>query len=175
MKRKHHNMFYEARNHISTPVADAAEAVHLIHTGKCVSSYAYIWRNAKGGRIALIDDSVIDEPWGEVAVVNLDTQEQYESITFGWIKSEASKLLTVTSAVTIAKVWRRAVVPLEGSLTDRECSFTCGCCDEQFESTLAKQKVFDQDAGYGICGGCIDRFGRAGFPGPGEPDKTKTS
>ena len=174
MRRKHRNMFYEARNHISMPVADAAEAVHLIHTGKCVSSYAYIWRNAKGERIALIDDTDIDHPWGEVAVVNLDTKEQYESLTFGWIRTEGLKLAAVNDAVTLATVWRPAIVPLDGSLADRECSFTCGCCGEQFKSTIAKQKVFDQDEGYGICGRCIERSGRAGFPGQDEPDKNKT-
>jgi hypothetical protein len=149
-------------------VADAAEAVHIVHTGKSISCHAYIWMNAHGQRVALIDDSCIDDPWGEVAVVNLDTKEQYESLTFGWIESEALKLALVMSAVTNATVWRPAIVPLDGSLADRKCNFLCGCCGEVFKSTFGEQKVFDQDEGYGICGRCIERSGRQAFPG-GEP------
>lgn len=32
--------------------------------------------------------------------------------------------------------------------------FTCGCCGKSFRSTPDEQRIFDQDAGFGICPPC---------------------
>jgi len=147
-------MYYESRQHTSVPVADAAEAVHLIHTRQAVDSHCPTWTNNHGHRIALVDDSHIDAPWLEVAVINLDTKEQYESITFGWCPTEAEKLGHVVECECGTTFARPATLPIEGQGEDRTCRFTCGCCGESFRSTLTLQKKFDQDAGYGICPNC---------------------
>ena len=145
-------MYYQSRSHTSHPVADAREAVALIHSGRTASNDAYIWKNQNGHRIALVDDSHIDHPWGEVSVINVDTREQYESITFAWCNSEAEKLGVVLGCQDGTSFARQNIIlPLDGAEEEREAHFTCGCCGEVFRSTIAQQKRFDQDAGYGIC------------------------
>ncbi len=149
-------MYFEARNHQSLPVKDAVEAVRLIHTGEVNSYQCPVWTNQKGHRIALVDDTHIDGPsFFEVAVVNLDTQEQYESLTFGWCNSAPEKLNLVLGCQEGHLVTRRSVsLPLDGNGRNKPAHFTCGCCGDRFSSTLQEQERFDQDAGYGICPSC---------------------
>jgi hypothetical protein len=148
-------MYYEAREHQSLPVASAAEAVNRIHSGHIQSNQCPVFRNSKGERIALVADGHIDNMWLEVAVINPDTKEQIESITFGWIKTEALKLAVVNAAVIRNEVFRRNVtLSIDGSCREEKVSFECGCCGASFQSTIKEQKQFDQDAGYGICPEC---------------------
>ena len=150
-------MYFESRMHSAINVADAAEAVRLINTGKASGAYHVpVWRNKNGHRIALVDDSHINRAWQEVAVVNLDTKEQYESLTFAWMKTEAEKLNYVMKAENGDTVCSTNVtVAIDGENADTTASFECSCCGESFESTIAKQKGYDQDAGYGYCLDCI--------------------
>jgi hypothetical protein len=45
-------------------------------------------------------------------------------------------------------------LPLDGKNNDKQVHFSCACCGEHFKSTLEKQKVHDQDMGYGFCPDC---------------------
>ena len=144
-------MYYEARTHTSHPVSGPEEAVRLIHEGKLTSNRVPIWTNESGDRIALIPDGHIDDPFLEIAVIDLDVALQYESLTFGWMKSFEEKLKYVVEAAKPG--WHRvcAIPSLDGKDFERTAWFECGCCGERFRSTLAKQLPFDQDAGFGIC------------------------
>ena len=86
-------MYFEARTHEILEVADAAAAVRAVCSSSVSHYQCPTWRNAKGERVALVDDSSINNlDFGECAVVNLDTKRQLESITFAWCKDEAEKL-----------------------------------------------------------------------------------
>ena len=144
-------MYYEARTHTSHPVSGPEEAVRLIHEGQLSSNRVPIWTDESGDRIALVSDGHIDNPFFETAVINLDAGLQYESLTFGWMKSFEEKLKHVVEAAKPG--WHRVctIPSLDGKNFERTAWFECGCCGERFRSTLAKQLPFDQDAGFGIC------------------------
>jgi hypothetical protein len=152
-------MHFESQPHTSHPVADAAEAVRLVHDDAIGAHRCPIWTNANGHRIALVADHHCDDSWKEVAVVNLDTREQYESITFGWIRTYERKLESVQKCELGQFVFRKDVtVPLDGDGEDLPARFDCGCCGELFTSTIKEQAPLDQDAGYGICPSCMGLF-----------------
>ena len=146
-------MYYESRSHTSHPVSGPEEAVRLIHNGELSSNRVPIWTNASKDRIALVPDGNINDPFFEVAVINLDAGIQLESLTFGWMKTFEEKLDYVLEADAPGNAWHRvcAIPSLDGAQFERTAWFECGCCGERFRSTLAKQLPFDQDAGFGIC------------------------
>lgn len=150
-------MYFESIEHTSIPVANATEAVHLIHTGKCQTFECPVWKNKSGQKVALVNDTDINSPsFAEVAVINIDTMQQYESISFAWCKSEQKKLDFILGCENNQPQLQRTTnLPIDGQGNETTASFTCGCCGETFNSTIKKQKKFDQDSGYGICNNCV--------------------
>lgn len=153
-------MYYESREHRTRPVASAAEAATLILSGRAAIFDALTW-TGNNRRLCAIDDGCIDRPWSEVAVIRLDTEKplQIESITFAWLgDDEGKRLLEGVRYLEKCEVTDFAMgetaFPLDGNGTELIAWFSCGCCGENFRSTLAIQRIFDQDAGYGICPEC---------------------
>lgn len=154
-------MYYEAREQFSHPVSGPAEAVAAIHYRRLGDCRCPIWTDpATGRRFALVNDGHIDHAWLEVAVIELTTGQpiQIESLTVGWMDTEAEKLRYVLEAVTGSPAMSRpTVLSLDGSLSPNTVTFECSCCGEHFRSTIAEQKTWDRDAGYGICPLCAPR------------------
>lgn len=157
-------MYFEARSHVLVPVADAAAAVHMVHSGRIDATqqlgefHCPCWRNAAGQRVALVSDTHIDDgDFAECAVVNLDTRRQLESITFAWCDDEATKLRYVEGCENHPGGGREVIVPCGDNPADHEvlARFTCSCCGEGFKSTLREQLPHDQDSGYGHCPACF--------------------
>ena len=148
-------MYYEAREHSTVPAENAEDAVRAFVADPC-RFRCPVWPNTRGERIVLIPDGHINEESAEIAVINLDTMHQLESLTFAWMDGIDEKIAHVIKAQDIEP-------PAMGTVTslciDGEgeglASFTCSCCGEWFQSTIAVQKKHDQDAGYGMCPKCI--------------------
>ncbi len=152
-------MYFEARQHTTLPVINAEEAATRIHSGQVNCYDALTWTATNGRRLTVVADHHIDDIWKEVAVIDLDRQVQIESITFGWIEGLAEKIQYLKNCETTDYVFRNSVsLPLDGDKEDQPAEFECGCCGDGFISTIAKQRVFDQDCGFGICPGCNDRY-----------------
>ena len=151
-------MFYESVQHQSRPVADAAEAARLIKAYDARSFVALFWKNTKGPRIAAVDDGGLDDSWGEVAVINLDTNRQLESITFPWCTDEEAARFLLECQDDDGLSDRPANCPLDGAGEDTPAAFTCGCCGTSFTSTIAEQRPHDQDEGYGYCPRCLSNY-----------------
>ena len=149
-------MYYEAISHTTVEVPSAAEAARRIRSRQVRSFDALVWRNAAGQRIAAVGDGGLDHPFGEVAVINLDTDRQVESITFAWIDTdaEAIRYLEECQESQGHPDGSPANLPLDGSMEDAPAGFTCACCGEWFTSTIAKQRIHDQDEGFGHCREC---------------------
>ena len=152
-------MYFESRSHESLPVANAREAAKRIHEGTLISHQVPIWKNANGQRIAAVPDGHIDNLYLEIVVINLDTREEIESITFGWINSLDLKAELLIAATTLNTVYNRDVqLNIDGAQLgggpQKPVTFTCSCCGEWFKSTIAEQAKYDQDAGYGHCPKC---------------------
>ena len=120
--------------------------------------------NSKGQRFAAVCDGHINHISLEIVVINLDTRRQVESITFGWIKTlkEKAKYLQDASEEIDCPSRDEVRLLLDGQQLgggpQKPVDFECGCCGESFESTYDEQKVYDQDAGYGFCPGCVTQF-----------------
>lgn len=151
-------MYYESIQHRSRPVENAEVAAYLIKSGPLPSFEAPVWKNSRGQRIAAVDDGGLDDPWGEVAVINIDTDRQLESITFPWCSAAEAAEYLKECEDDAGLSDRPANLKLDGSGENIPSVFTCGCCGEGFKSTLTEQRPFDQDAGYGYCPRCISRY-----------------
>ena len=157
-------MYYESRSYRLLTVANAAKAAVMVKTGRAQTFEGLVWKNAKGQRVVLVDDSHIDSSWLEVAILNLDLGLQVESITTGWMKKigelrEALLECQDYDASDPEMTWiRPATLNIEGSGDDRPAWFSCGCCGEDFRSTLRQQRPFDQDDGHGICQACAPGY-----------------
>jgi hypothetical protein len=126
----------------------------LIHEGKAASYEALCWQTPKG-ELACVADGGLNHPWAEVAVLNLTTNRQIESLTFAWMGDLATKVRYVKECETgDFEMGGKANCPIDGEGLDKEAGFTCGCCGTWFQSTITKQRKFDQDEGYGICPDC---------------------
>ena len=160
-------MYFESRSHSSRPVASLEKAVRLIYEGKDWYTYQVpIFNNSKGERIGLVPDGHINNPSFEMAIVNLDTKTQIESITFSWIKTVEETIESVRESVEHSaldpdhpdyfSMFKPGTlkISIDGEGKDVEATFECGCCGEFFQSTIAIQQAFDQDAGFGICPSC---------------------
>lgn len=148
-------MYFETTMHASKPVADAAEAAKRIHDGEVHDYDALIWTAANGRRIAVVADNHCNSPWKEVAVIDLDRLIQIESITMGWIPELDKKTEQLAFCeLTDFQMGPIAGLPLDGQNEDTPAMFECGCCGQGFKSTVATQKKYDQDNGYGICPRC---------------------
>lgn len=78
-------MYYESIQHRTVECANAEEAAMKIRKGNVCSCDALVWRSSVDGqRLAAVGDGGLDSPFAEVAVINLDTGIQIESITFAW-------------------------------------------------------------------------------------------
>lgn len=153
-------MYYQSISHITRKVSNAEEAAEIIHNHEAASFEALVWEG--GGRtLAAVADGGLDNPWMEVAVIRLDVDPpvQIESITFAWIDGLEHKIAELRSCESTDFKMGRTSLPLDGDGEDRPAGFTCGCCGEWFTSTVAEQRKFDQDEGYGICESCNNRYG----------------
>jgi hypothetical protein len=152
-------MFYEAISHTSVPVDSAADAARRIRSREARSFDALIWKNSQGQRIAAVADGGLNSPWGEVAVINLDTNRQLDSITFAWIDTEAEAISHLEKCQDSAPLGDSpANLPLDGEGDQRPADFECGCCGTNFTSTIADQRIHDQDEGFGYCPSCLKDF-----------------
>ncbi len=151
-------MYYESRDHTLTeePVS-LEEACRLVKTGTIMSYRIPWWRNSAGQRVGLVDDSYIDCTFSEVAVINLDTMRQLESITFAWCET-VEKCQTHVAACQDSAGYRTAALTIDGVGQERTSTFTCSCCGTGFKSTLKLQRKYDQDSGYGYCDPCRAQF-----------------
>lgn len=150
-------MYYESISHTTVEVASAADAARRIRSREVRSFDALVWRNAAGQRVAAVADGGLNHPFGEVAVINLDTDRQIESITFAWIddEAEAIRYLEECQESQGNPAARPARLPLDGALEDTPARFECACCGSFFTSTIASQRVHDQDEGFGHCPRCV--------------------
>jgi hypothetical protein len=91
-----------------------------------------------------------------VAVIRLDVQPpiQIESITFSWCDLNQAIGHLRECETTDFRMGETAL-PLDGLGEAIPAKFECGCCGQWFESTLAEQRPYDQDAGFGICPDCV--------------------
>jgi hypothetical protein len=151
-------MYYQSVSHKSVPVSSAQEAARRIKSGREMSFHALIWKNSTGQRIAAVDDGGLDDSWGEVAVINIDTDRQLESITFPWCSDEEAARYLMECQDSAGLSNRPANLPLDGAGEDKPAAFTCGCCGDGFTSTIAEQRPHDQDEGYGYCPRCISDY-----------------
>ena len=164
-------MYFEARSHVLVPVAHAAAAVRMVHSGRIDATqqlgefHCPCWLNAAGQRVALVSDTSIDDAnFAECAVVNLDTRRQLESITFAWCDNEAEKVRYVEGCENDAGLSDDDVaVPFGDNPADLDipADFTCSCCGESFTSTLRQELPHDQDSGYGHCPACFPATAQA--------------
>lgn len=144
-------MYFESREHTRKNVSGAVEAATLIHNGNAATHEAIAWETPIGTLCAVNDDH-IDGFWGEVAVINLSTNEKIESITFAWVETLDEKIKHLEDCGTGAfKIGTIVTVPMDGAGQDALAWFECSCCGTGFKSTINKQKKYDQDAGYGRC------------------------
>ena len=163
-------MYFETTMHVSRPVANAAEAAQLIKHGKLLDQGsddeylhdydALIWTADSGRRLAVVADNHCNNPFLEVAVIDLDTKVQVESITAGWCKTadELAKYFVRCETATDFFMRTDVTLPLDNIGGDTLADFECGCCGTSFESTYEKQRKYDQDNGYGFCPECVRRY-----------------
>ena len=152
-------MHYEAISHATMNVDSAADAARRIRSGQEPSYNALIWQNTKCERIAAVADGGLNHPWGEVAVINITTNRQLESITFAWIETEDEAIRYLEKCQDSDPLGDSpANLPLDGEGDNIPAYFQCGCCGTSFTSTIAEQRAHDQDEGYGICHECNARF-----------------
>ena len=147
-------MYYEAIPHVTVEVNSAAVAARRIRAGEAPSYAALIWRNSRGERVAAVADGGLDHPWAEVAVINVDTKRQLESITFAWIDDETTAIGYLQGCEDDHGLGA-CHLPLDKEGQDALVYFTCSCCGEGFKSTIKEQKVHDLDQGYGLCPSCF--------------------
>lgn len=154
-------MYYETVTHERRLVASAEEAARVIHEGTDLYDYqALSWTAPNGRKMLVLADNHCNNPWMEVAVIDEERGVQIESITMGWIDELQRKVDYLVGCETTDSVMRKVGdIPIDGAGEDEKAWFTCGCCGEDFQSTIAKQKRYDQDNGYGICSGCKRYYG----------------
>lgn len=160
-------MFFEARTHELVEVKDIHEACKTLEK---VKSYQVVfWKD--GGRIfGMVDDTHIDDTGIEAAVLDMTYREetgcvrQIESISYSNMtpSDRVKSILYVIEEIGPQKPGKTPL-PLAGE-ENRDTRmklawFTCGCCGSGFQSFPEIQKRFGQDAGYGMCDGCVDDFG----------------
>lgn len=154
-------MYFETQMHTRRNVDGPDHAARLLHAEEVRSFEALVWRTQDGREIAVVADNHCNDPWFEAAVLDLTNGTQIESLTIGWMKSMEQKAQYLRDCETADYVMRRDVsLPMDGEGGDTKAHFECGCCGDSFESTYDKQRVFDQDAGYGICPECCGMYAR---------------
>lgn len=154
-------MYFETTMHETVHVESAAEAARRIKAHETRDFDAYTWTAPSGRRLAVVADNHCNNPWLEVAVIDLDRSYQLESITAGWCDTDTELKGYFEKCETGDFVFRREIrLPLDGKDDDAPADFECGCCGEGFESTLREQRKYDQDNGYGQCPSCVARFYR---------------
>jgi hypothetical protein len=149
-------MYFETTMHSTRQVENALAAAHLIKMHDVHDFDALIWTGS-GRRLAVVADNHCDNPWLEVAVIDMERNCQIESITAGWCKTTeelAGHFVTCETTDFIFKP--RITLPLDNRNGDARASFECGCCGTFFQSTYAEQRKYDQDNGYGICPDCAN-------------------
>jgi hypothetical protein len=148
-------MYFETTMHSRTNVASPDEAAKRIHEGQVRDYDCFVWRAADGREIAVVADNHCNNPWMEVAVVDLTNRTQLESITMGWIDDESEKARYLRECETQDFKMKTGVkIPMDGEHGNVKAQFECGCCGKSFTSTYEKQRKFDQDNGYGMCASC---------------------
>ena len=82
---------------------------------------------------------------------------QFESLTIDWMNDKEIQNCIKKYADTnylIKEYNIESKKPTNLNDENQLNYFNCGCCGNFFKSTIKKQKIFDQDAGYGICSNC---------------------
>ena len=151
-------MYYESKMHTRRPVADANEAARLIHSREAGDCDALVWSAADGRELCAVGDYHCNNTWFETAVIDLTHGVQIESITMGWVDSEGEKAQHLRECETCDFRMGKAALPLDGQGADAMAHFECTHCGEGFNSTIAKQRKYDQDNGYGVCPECSRRY-----------------
>lgn len=148
-------MYYETMMHTRVNVESPADAAKRIHEHQAHASDCLVWKSADGRDIAVVADGHCNHPWLEVAVVDLTNGVQLESITMGWIDSESEKARYLLECETQDWIMKgAATIPIDGETGNVKAWFECGCCGTCFQSTIEKQRKYDQDNGYGLCVEC---------------------
>jgi hypothetical protein len=157
-------MFFETVEHELVECSDARQAALWIKGKETITDrqspglwQVPVWTAPNGHTIAAVADNVgADDAWGEAAIIDLTTNKQIESITVAWCDVEelVEYFTTVHDSEIVMK--NPADLPMIGAVRGT-AHFQCGCCGDDFESTIAEQKRFDRDAGYGICDDCAPR------------------
>jgi hypothetical protein len=80
-------MYFETTMHETVLVDSAAEVARRIKEGQVRDFDAFVW-TAHNRRLAVVADNHCNNPWLEVAVIDLDRKIQIESITAGWCDEE---------------------------------------------------------------------------------------
>ena len=147
-------MYFETTMHTTRPVENALAAAELIKTHDVRDSDALTWAN-NGRLLAVVADNHCNDPWLEVAVIDMQRNCQIESITAAWCNSTEDLARHFVTCETTDFIFRTNVtLPLDNHNADTPASFQCGCCGTFFKSTYAEQRQYDQDNGYGICPDC---------------------
>lgn len=152
-------MYFEARAHVSFPVADAAAAVAFMVGPAFISNQCPVWTNANGHLLhgVEVNHRNLHRHVVDVAVGN--QCYAVESLTFGWMKDTDEKIGYVQECESDSTFTRKVTLCIDGQGSGALVTFECSCCGTGFKSTIAEQAPRDQDAGFGHCPGCIERFG----------------
>ncbi len=154
-------MYYETMQHKRRPVSGPDEAAELIHKHEARQWEALTWKLDDGRELCAVADHTCEKPWFETAVIDLTNWQQIESITMGWIDDAEEKAKYLRECADTDFSMGKpggAKFPLDGENDDIQGWFECGCCGEGFQSTIAKQKRYDQDNGYGFCPSCVRSY-----------------
>ena len=148
-------MYYESRlshvrniDHLS--LNQQARKIKNLYIGQALQIGNVIWVNdANPSGTGITEAAVLYQ--------SEDKTVQFESITVDWCsESEIKIFIREYENIEYLKS-EYHITELEGIAFNSQQQLTwfdCGCCGSGFQSTIADQRKFDQDAGYGICPNC---------------------
>lgn len=148
-------MYYESRlNHLRKidhlSLNQQARKIKNLNIGQALQIGNVIWVNdANPSGTGITEAAVLYQ--------SKDKTVQFESITVDWCSESDIKVFIREYENTQYLESEYDITALEGitfNNQDELAWFDCGCCGSGFKSTIAKQRQFDQDAGYGICSNC---------------------
>jgi hypothetical protein len=160
-RTKYNTMNYESRIHQERNCPSLAEVAALIKNGTAKSFEALSINGFDGHKYFFVADAEFGSFY-ETAMIRQESDSsfvQIESITAGWIKTEADLEAAFRKSM-IGKPYSKWSTQLNiGSAPkNAKANFTCGCCGSFFNGNIEFQKKFDQDDGYGICDDCASKY-----------------
>ena len=91
----------------------------------------------------------------ELAILDMDSMTQIESLTIDWVKNGKLKSILKCCEEPYSQNPTGLTIGEDNKIIGQPKSyFTCGCCGTDFKSTHKEQAIHDQDMGYGICDEC---------------------